>query len=473
MILRTSFIYKFQKVFVPILILSFSFISYDIHAFNGLFPIAYGARQAGMGGAFTGVGGSILDLESNPAHLGRREDASFEMGMGVHNVLLEYDDTKINPNPDYAYTNQIRETPKALFPYIGYASPINSTMGWGIAAYLQGGGGGEFSKIRRITPGGKTINELTGNTVDIPILGNTTQVEENISFRFMNFKVTPGVGFQWGKFGLGLGLDLAFSQMGLRREIKDLTGNIVIPGGFRYQSNPTIGYGGKLGMTWRFSERWLLGYNYTTKNHFHLDGKMRVDSYNPMRNRDIGVSRYMEWPDRHSLGISYQGESWLFSMDLRFIPWSETFSRTYFDLEEAWIETPIGVESNIINFNLQWSNQTVIALGTEYKWSEWLKLRTGYNYGRTPISSKGVNPFLGATTEHNLSAGFTVTDDSRQYHFAAQHGFVGRVSGSNTSDWTIAKSIISPESIQLGQFQHSKATRVYSVYFGIEQKIAK
>lgn len=440
----------------------------SLRAFNGLFPTAYGARQAGMGGAFTGVGGSVMDLESNPAHLGRRDFASFEMGLGLHNVLLEYDDTKSNPNPDYAYTNRIHEKPKALFPYIGYANRWNDRIGWGIAGYLQGGGGGQFRGIRRMTPRGQTVQEMS--EIDLPLPGtHSRQIQEDIAFRFMNFKVTPGIGFQWGKFGIGFGLDIAFSQMQLKRETKDLTVTLLIPGGFQYQSNPALGYGGKIGFTYRLTEQILLGYNYTTKNHFHLDGKIRMDSYDPLRNRDIGVSRFMEWPDRHSLGVSYTTQNWLFALDLRFVPWAETFNRTSFVLEEPWMETPLGVDSNRFQFNLRWANRSVIAVGSEYKWSDALTLRAGYNYGATPITGTGVNPFLGATTEHHLSGGFSIHNQGRNFHFAMQHAFVGRVEGDKTSDWTISRSVLSTENIQMGQFSHSKATRAYSIYLGWEE----
>lgn len=51
-----------------------------IEAFQGIMQPAFGARQAGMGGAFQAVGGSVMDLESNPSHLARVKRSKWEFG---------------------------------------------------------------------------------------------------------------------------------------------------------------------------------------------------------------------------------------------------------------------------------------------------------------------------------------------------------------------------------------------------------
>lgn len=185
----------FITLFILILILN-PRLSPALEAFHGILQPAFGARQAGMGGAFQAVGGSVMDLESNPSHLARVRRTKWELGSGIHLPSIEYNDESIDPDPSRSYRNSIVEHPKAVLPYIGIIKPISENISIGFALYAQGGGGGQFKNIKRHTPDGRTINETFGT--NIPIIGENTKAVEDINFRFMTLKSTFGAGLKKG-----------------------------------------------------------------------------------------------------------------------------------------------------------------------------------------------------------------------------------------------------------------------------------
>lgn len=440
-----------------------------LDAFHGIMQPAFGARQAGMGGAFQAVGGSVMDLESNPSHLTRVYRTKWELGSAFHFPTISYEDLYIDENPEKTYQNKIVESPKAVLPYLGIIKPITDQIGIGFAIYVQGGGGGHFKNIKRQTPDGRSLNEIFG--MDIPIVGERIQAVEDLTFRFMTTKATFGVGFKKGNFAIGLGLDFVYGFMQLKRTYQDETRSLTIPGGIRYQSDSAYTLGGKIGFSYDITETIRIAYSYTTRNVLPLDGTMHVDSYMLERSFGTRVSRYMIWPDKHIAGISYHKDRLIFALDLKYIPWSESFSSSKFRLEDVWMKTPIGVETNTFQFNLNWKDQTIIAMGLEYQWNETYKTRMGYSYGNNIIPANGVSPMLGASIIHHLSLGGSISWNDTSFHIACEYGFPKKTYGGKTSDWTLSHSVFSTSEVHPMQYSYQKTMSVFSVYLGMEQYI--
>ncbi|MEI1279742.1 outer membrane protein transport protein [Leptospira venezuelensis] len=432
-------------------------------------PTSFGARQAGMGGAFQAVGGSVMDLESNPSHLARLTTPKWEFGTSVHFARIEYSDSFIDKDPNLSYQNQIVETPRAVFPYMGYIQPVTDRLGIGFALYTQGGGGGSFSNINRISPGKETLNETLGSDVSF---GTERKIKEDLKFKFMLTKLTVGTGYRFGNLSVGLGLDLAYAFMEMKKTNLDLSRTVELPGSLAYNSDPAYSYGGKLGFSYDLSSNVRVAYSYTLRNVLHMDGQIKVEGENPIVKNESRVSRYMVWPDRHIFGISYRNNSWIFDFDIKFIPWSQSFHTNRFILDQPILTTPVGLETNVIQMNFRWRDQYCFALGAEYDWKYGFRFRAGYSYAKTPTTPQGLNPMLGTTNEHHLSGGLGYyTASGTALHFAIEYAFPKSMKGSESSDWTLAHSIFSAKEIQLAQFQFSKSVSVLSLSLGIEKNI--
>ncbi|TGM47385.1 transporter [Leptospira biflexa] len=460
---------KFILILILISVWIFPDLSNSLEAFHGIMQPAFGARQAGMGGAFQAVGGSVMDLESNPSHLGRVRNTKWELGSSFHFPRIEYSDEFIDPNPNQTYQNKMVEYPKAVLPYVGIIKPITENISIGFALYAQGGGGGHFKNIKRFTPDGRSLNETFGT--NIPVMGERNFAVEDLTFRFMTMKSTFGVGVKQGNFAFGFGLDLVYGFMQLKRTYQDETRSLTIPGGIRYQSDTSFTIGGKIGFSYDVTENIRIAYSYASRNVLPLDGTMFVDTYQPERSFGTRVSRYMIWPDKHIAGISYHNDRWILDLDIKYIPWSQSFNSSKFRLEDSWARTPIGVETNTFQFNLNWKNQTILAVGAEYKWNETYKTRMGYSYGKNVIPASGVSPMLGASIEHHLAMGGTITWDNTSLHIACEYGFPKKTYGGKTSDWTLSHSIFSTSEVQPMQYSYQKTMSVFSIYLGMEQYI--
>ncbi len=452
---------------IPILFICLSPLRRDLYGFQGIMQPAFGARSAGMGGAFQAVGGSVMDLEANPSHLARLQQSKWEIGSAIHLPNIQYSDQFIDVNPTRSYQNSITEQPKAILPYIGMMKPLSDQFGIGFAIYAQGGGGGQFKNIKRHTPDGRTLNQTFG--LDLPVIGEGTRIVEDLNFRFMTIKSTFGAGYRIGKFSIGAGVDFAYGFMELKRTYQDETRSLTIPGGIRYQSDSAYAIGGKIGISYEVTDKIRIAYSYTSKTTLPLDGLMKVDSEDPSRAFGTGVSRFMTWPDKHIAGISFRTDRYIIALDIKYIPWSESFKSSKFRLEDVWVRTPLGIETNSFQFNLNWENQTVFAIGGEYRWNERISSRIGYSYGKNPIPASGVSPMLGASIEHHLAFGGSFHWQESAFHLACEYGFPKKTYGGITSDWTLSHAIFSDRQIQPLQFSYQKQMSVVSIYFGMEQ----
>ncbi|PJZ84864.1 OmpP1/FadL family transporter [Leptospira harrisiae] len=459
----------FITIFILILILEPSLPQKEIQAFHGIMQPAFGARQAGMGGAFQAVGGSVMDLESNPSHLARVKRTKWELGSAIHLPTIEYNDEYIDPDPNRSYRNATVEHPRAVLPYIGVIKPVTDNISIGFALYAQGGGGGQFKNIKRNTPDGRTLNETFG--LNIPIIGESTKTVEDLNFKFMTMKSTFGAGYKKGNFAIGAGIDFVYGFMELKRTYQDETRSLTIPGGIRYQSDSAYTMGGKVGASYDLTENIRVAYSYTTRNLLPMDGTMKVDGYAPERSFGTRVSRYMIWPDKHVAGISYRTDKFIIDFDIKYIPWSESFNTSKFRLEDVWMRTPIGVETNTFQFNLNWKNQTILAVGFEYKWNERFMSRMGYSYGNNIIPASGVSPMLGASIEHHLALGGSISWNDTSFHIACEYGFPKKTYGGKTSDWTLSHAVFSNKEIHPFQFSYNKQMSIFSIYLGMEQNI--
>jgi opacity protein-like surface antigen len=55
-------------------------------------------------------------------------------------------------------------------------------------------------------------------------------------------------------------------------------------------------------------------------------------------------------------------------------------------------------------------DQNVFAFGAEYDVIDMIAVRAGYNYGKSTVLPKGINPLFGAISEHHATGGLGIHD---------------------------------------------------------------
>jgi long-chain fatty acid transport protein len=233
-------------------------------------------------------------------------------------------------------------------PEIGITNRINDQVVVGIAAYGVSGMGVDYRNKD-------------------PRLANM-----HTTLQFM--RIIPAVSYQINpNLSVGVGLDLAWGSLDMGATMPHNAG-----GG----QSSSYGVGAQLGIGYKVGDL-TVGFNY--QSPVSMKYKHVFDSNNDRVYEDLKLQQ----PQEVAAGIGYKVLPNLkVGLDIRWINWSDADGYKQF----------------------KWKDQTVIAVGGEYQVNPALKLRAGYNYGKSPIRSySGLNgnttstiPNLGTFPDFNV-----------------------------------------------------------------------
>jgi long-chain fatty acid transport protein len=234
-------------------------------------------------------------------------------------------------------------------PEIGITNRINDQVVVGIAAYGVSGMGVDYRNKD-------------------PLLSNM-----HTTLQFM--RIIPAVSYQVNpNLSVGVGLDLAWGSLDMGATMPHNAG-----GG----QSSSYGVGAQLGIGYKVGDL-TVGFNY--QSPVSMKYKHVFDSNNDRVYEDLKLQQ----PQEIAAGIGYRVLPNLkVGLDLRWINWSKADGYKQF----------------------KWKDQTVIAIGGEYQVNPALKLRAGYNYGKSPIRSySGLNGTNQTNNIPNLASQFTDFD---------------------------------------------------------------
>ncbi|MCB1175376.1 MAG: outer membrane protein transport protein [Leptospiraceae bacterium] len=448
--------------------------AFSLWATNGTEMAAYGARYAGMGGANLALGGSLMDLQSNPAHLAGLDETSLEIGAGFLTPYLKYKDTFLDQDQDLAYTNE-KTSENSMFPvpYMGFTTGLTRDIGFGLALYGQGGIGANFKGITRPLndPGQSpiTLNQKMGQT--LPFIGHRKNITENTFSELSIGQLTPGMAIRFGDFKIGLGIDAIFSQLEFRYTFSDPTNSLELPGaGYRYKGDDAYALSGKIGMAYDITDWVTVAYAYQAKSRMHYNGQMSVNAGDLRYLYPARVSMYLEFPEKHSGGLAFKLDTWTISFEIDYIKWSNSFRTVDFNLDQPYVSTPFGNNIDNLSFGVYWEDQRVYAVGLEYK-PDSIAWRIGYNYGNSSTTGQGVNPIFPAITEQHVMLGFGIISESMEIDFAIEYAFNNTEKGSMTNDWTILHTVFGLSDIRTLNYSHETSMKQVTPHLGLKFKI--
>ncbi|MBT8055761.1 MAG: outer membrane protein transport protein [Gammaproteobacteria bacterium] len=331
-------------------------------ATNGYQLIGVGSYQKSLGGAVTANPGSAMTAITNPAgmiRIDKRADFSMEAFMPDRSVDFT------------ALGGERRDSDSDLYgvPAIGWTAPAGgrSDLYFGGGMYGTSGLGVDYGETLMMPAGAS----FTGN--DLIWSGYS-----NIAF----WQMAPTLAWDPNeKLSLGVALNIDLQQVSFEQRIRDdVTG-----ARFNFdlgRSANAFGYGLSFGLLYDIGDAVTLGATYKSKQRF-------ADLEYNLGQGDIDLTlvggpvypggRYildLDFPQQAAIGIAFRpGERWTLSADLKWIEWSDT-------MNELSVEGPDGFD---FAMDPGWDDQTVIALGVEFKATENLDLRAGFNYAESPI----------------------------------------------------------------------------------------
>lgn len=389
----------------------------QVLATNGMYLAGYGSEAGGRGGANIAVADRALGLQANPAGIAQLQGNHFSIDL---QILMP----EMNWSGD-AFGNDLDAKNRKFFmPSFSYVRGGKDTKWtWGIGFISQGGMGATFENYRTpFNPSDQTYSQVRFATIN-----------PTVSYSFTD------------NLSLGLTANLGWSDVAFRFWPGSSSDGGTPPdpsddfyGANLYKSASAFNYAARLGLMWRLNPKWQIGAVYQTKTEGdYEDGELAL-------NMDalIGTeTKYSEasvmnftWPEQYGIGIQWRpGEKWMLAFDAKEYKWEDAVSLVTVEGKNPDQPLPPEAQTVQLPFALLWENQTVYALGVEYRFNHSFTLRAGANHGDSVVPDSSANPLFPAITEDHATLGLGYNWGSNTFNFAVERAFEAEQTNSNTN----------------------------------------
>ena len=398
-------------------------LSGSAFATNGYFAHGYGMKAKGMGGAATAVVGDTFGGANNPATMvwaGDRLDVGVDLFSPRREVSRQgsagfggiYNDS-VESDSNYF-----------LVPEFGYNKMLGWDMAVGVTVYGNGGMNTDYDDDNGIAGtnfnpavcGAAAANILFGCGrlgVDLVqlVIAPTFAMKIN---KDHSFGVSPLIAYQ--RFRVqGLQAFMGFSS-----SPANTTNN---------GRESSHGFGLRLGWLGKVSETVTLGAAYSTKINMS-----EFDNYRGL----FAQQGDFDIPENYNFGIAVMATPKLnVAFDIQQINYSDVKSVAN-GVMNSLLAPPANPLGSSNGSGFKWRDQTAYKLGVEYEYSKELKLRAGYNYGKSPVrndlDSVTFNILAPAVVEQHLTLGGTWTlANKSELTVAYMHAFSNSVSGPSAT----------------------------------------
>lgn len=386
-------------------------------ATNGYQLTGIGQLQNSMGGAVTAAPMDAMTAVTNPAgmaRIGKRADFSMEGFMPTRTV----DFTSQSLGGDST------EGGSEMYgiPSLGWVAPAfgKEDVFFGGGMFATSGLGVDYGQVVFMPGAGLDMmsGAPSGTFKDVTFDGYSA-----IQF----WKMAPTVAWNVDeKLSLGVAANLSYQSVTVRQAIRSVPF-------WNDPSNPSagitqrdvkldlgrptnqFGVGASIGAIYDINEMVAVGASYMSKQ-IHPHGEYRVGEGDVQNfNGAVGLAGIYEmdldFPQQFALGVAVKPiEPLLVAFDLKWLNWSDTHDKVDFTGPAGAFDTNgdgVG-DSNSTTLDFGWDDQWVYALGLQYKATKELSVRTGFNYGKSPIEEADVfnNLVFPAIVEKHFSLGF-------------------------------------------------------------------
>ncbi|HSQ03000.1 MAG TPA: outer membrane protein transport protein, partial [Burkholderiales bacterium] len=365
------------------------------------FQHGYGIKSKGMGGVGVALPQDALAAASNPAGMALIGDR-IDFGIDYFRPIRSSD---VVGNAAGAPVNghfDASENRDYVIPEFGYNKMINPRLALGVSVYGNGG-----------------MN--TSYTTPIPLFG-TTKAGVDLMQLFIAptvaYKITP-------QHSLGLSVNFAYQRFkasGLqnfdRAPVTSAPGSVTDNG---YDSS--TGWGLRVGWTGQVSDTVTLGATYQSKTSM---GKF--DKYRGLFAEQGGF----DIPANYAVGIAVKATPrTTVAFDVERIQYG-SINSVGNPLLPNLFAAPLGANNGA---GFGWRDTTVFKLGADYRYSDRLTLRAGWNYNRQPIpqSETLFNILAPGVVEHHVTLGATWTlANKSELSVGYMHAFEKKLDGANS-----------------------------------------
>lgn len=341
----------------------------NAHATNGMNQESYGAKAGGMGGASVAYDSRNSGMMNNPATLALRPDG-WDFGIGFTVLQPDVSAQLGAPNgPNFASSGS-----SYLMPSLSLIRK-QGAFAYGVGISAQGGMGSEYS--------GDFAAALTQNQLNAPQRSEIGFVRLMLPLAYqVNEALTIAGQIDYGIVTLDL------------KMLDPATGGYVsVSDNSRFNGQMKgQGWGYTLGVHYTINPEFSVGAVYHSQTRLSdLTGSGTINNTIPTDFRVVDF----QWPANYTVGAAWNIQpNWMLTADIKRLLWSSTMKNFNF-----------GPEGYVSPMPMNWQDQTVFMIGTQYKITPDIALRAGFNYGKNPIPSDTLNYLFPAITEKHYTLG--------------------------------------------------------------------
>ena len=369
-------------------------------ATNGMEMIGYNPRSIGMGGADIAVDSDAQAVSCNPAAICQMAPSSATIGLTLLMPHLNLQDGGGND-----VDGEQQYFPMPLLGYVHTLGSMPLTIGVGL--YAQGGMGVDFQGVN------------TG-------MGTKDELSSQVSFMRLNPIVTYRPA-DW--ISVGATVMVGYAQMKF-----DYFPGTYSPGpdgtpgtgddfpGMSVDNLSSWGVAGKVGTQIKLGPMVRFGASYTTKTAISLDNGDATLNFGMAKVKYDAKMDDFTWPQEVEFGVAFLPAKGLtVAADVKWINWSDAIKKPILKISDP---NMAGVPQQIdIPFVMNWDDQWVFAIGTEYAINTMNILRAGFNYGKNPVPDETLNPLFPAIVEKHLTLGYGLSFVKWNFDLAYEHAF--------------------------------------------------
>lgn len=382
---------KFTRVFA---FMALAGLAGSAFATDGYFSHGYGMKAKGMGGAATATSDDAFFGANNPAaaaFAGNRLD----LGVDLFSPRREASRTggAINGSVD-------SDSQYFLIPELGYNHMVNNDLALGVTVY---GNGGMNSNYKPVAGNTNLLNGTGRLGVDLMQLIVAPTAAYKVAPNH-SIGISPLIGYQRFK---------ADGMQGFG--IQTATG-----GNLGYDDS--FGYGVRIGYMGKITPTVSIGAAYASKMNFNEFSKYK-GLFAEQGDFDI--------PENYNLGVAWDVTPVVkLALDYQRINYSGVKS-----INNPSTNILLGASLGADNGpGFGWQDVDVWKLGVEYKYSQQLTLRAGYNHTDNPITARDVtfNILAPGVVQDHATLGLTYTLASgNELTMAYMHAFKNDVTGAS------------------------------------------
>ncbi len=338
------------------------------------------AAAMGKGAAVVAQADNPSAIYYNPAGM-TQLDGKLNISLGA-SIIQPFTTYKNNSGNETDMRRQIFTIPNILaVSNLGlekFAFGIGTTSNWGTGTYWAED---SFSKYVA------TKSDFNTQTV---MFSGAYDINDNLS--------------------IGVSADYVKSNINKKKKVDNV---ISEDGDFQLKGKDNSSWGYRLSSLYKLNKKHSFGIMYRSPIDIKFKGKLYIDNLNPAiyggynfgSTYETEVTSKMTLPQSILLGYCYKpDDKWRFEFDVEWMDWA-SIQEEKIDYPSETDATRLSILNNGNPVPKDWHSTFSYAIGTEYKINDFLKLRGGYFFHKSPIPGTNFEPSLPDATSNSVTVG--------------------------------------------------------------------